>query len=233
MAEWWNRGRVPPCRPARGLARPGCTRLGAHWLHDACDQCRDCQTEWESYCPTHRAHGYTVNGCFAEYVIVQERYAAVIPEGLDAVVSAPLMCAGVTAYDGVMKAGLAPGKLAVILGCGSLGQYGIQIAKLTGATIVAVDLSPAKLAGAKRLGADECLLADDEAADKIKALGGADAVLNFAPSARIWPMVTACVNNHATVVSVAMVATTLGREQSRWSGNVAMSMRMVVVAMVM
>ena len=149
----------------------------------------------------------TVNGSFAEYVIVQERYAAVIPEGLESLPSAPLMCAGVTAYGGVMKADLAPGKLAVIIGCGGLGQYGIQVAKLTGATVVAVDTSPAKLQEAKALGADECFLADEAARrTRFARLGGADAVLNFAPSNRIWPMVTGMVNNLATIVSVAMVA---------------------------
>lgn len=181
------------------------TRLGAPWLHDSCEHCRSCLTGWESFCPTHRAHGYTVNGSFAEYVIVQERYAAVIPEDIASLPAAPLMCAGVTAYGGVMKADLAPGKLAVIIGCGGLGQYGIQIAKLTGATVVAVDTSPIKLREALALGADASFLAD-EAAEKVRALGGADAVLNFAPSSRIWPMVTAMVNNFATIVSVAMVA---------------------------
>ena len=49
-------------------------------------------------------------------------------------------------------------------------------------------------------------MADAETAGKVKSLGGADAVLNFAPSNRIWPMVTDMVNNLATIVSVAMVA---------------------------
>jgi len=181
------------------------TRLGAPWLHDSCEHCRSCLTGWESYCPTHRAHGFNVNGSFAEYVIVQERYAAVIPEGIESLPAAPLMCAGVTAYGGVMKADLAPGKVCVIIGCGGLGQYGIQLAKLTGATVVAVDTNPLKLAEARALGADECFLAD-VAADGVRALGGADAVLNFAPSNRIWPMVTAMVNNFAMIISVAMVA---------------------------
>jgi propanol-preferring alcohol dehydrogenase len=105
-----------------------------------------------------------------------------------------------------MKAGLAPGKLAVIIGCGGLGQYGIQVAKLTGATVVAVDTSSAKLKEAKALGAEECLLASDETAEAVRALGGADAVLNFAPSNRIWPIVTGMMNNLGTFVSVAMVA---------------------------
>lgn len=189
-----------------GTSTPLGTRLGAPWLHDSCDHCRSCLTGWESYCSTHRAHGYTVNGSFAEYVIVQERYAAVIPSALDSLASAPLLCAGVTAYGGVAKADLAPGKLAMVVGCGGLGQYGIQLAKLSGATVVAVDTSEAKLAEARRLGADECFLSDAETADKVKALGGADAVLNFAPSARVWPLITGSVNNFAVIVAVAMVA---------------------------
>lgn len=197
-------GRVVEAGPGTTIA-PG-TRLGAPWLHDACDHCRSCLTGWESYCPTHRAHGYTVNGCFAEFVIVQERYAAVIPEGLESLPAAPLMCAGITAYGGVMKADLAPNKIAVVVGCGGLGQYGIQIAKLTGATVVAIDTNDAKLKEAKALGADEVLVAGDAAAEAVRAMGGADAVLNFAPSNRIWPMVTGMVNNFATIVSIAMVA---------------------------
>lgn len=189
-----------------GTTTPVGRRLGAPWLHDTCEQCRSCLTGSESFCPTHRAHGYSVNGSFAEYVIVKERYAAVIPDALDSRAAAPLMCAGLTAYGGVMKAGLAPGKLAVIIGCGGLGQYGIQVAKLTGATVVAVDTSPMKLKEAQALGAEECLLAGDDTAERIRALGGADAVLNFAPSSRIWPMVTGMMNNLGTFVSVAMVA---------------------------
>ena len=181
------------------------TRLGAPWLHDACETCRSCLTGWESFCPTHRAHGYAVNGTFAEYVVVKERYAARIPDGIDSLVSAPHMCAGVTAYSGILRAELAPGKLAAIIGCGGLGQYGLQLAKLTGATVVAIDTSPAKLAEAERCGADACFLADDGVTGKIRALGGADAVLNFAPSSRVWPTITGIVNNFATVVSVAMV----------------------------
>jgi propanol-preferring alcohol dehydrogenase len=182
------------------------TRVGVPWLHDACETCRSCLTGWESFCPTHRAHGFTVDGSFAEYVLVQERYAVAIPSALDSHASAPHMCAGITAFGGIAKAGLAPGKLAVVVGCGGLGQYGIQLAKLTGATVVAVDISAAKLQEAKTYGADECFIADATAAEKVKALGGADAVINFAPSNRIWDMVTGMANNFATIVAVAMVA---------------------------
>lgn len=182
------------------------TRVGAPWLHDTCEHCRACITGRESYCATHRAHGFAVNGTFAEYVIVKEKFAVHIPDRLDSLISAPHMCAGITASGGVRKANLSPGKIAVIMGCGGLGQYGVQLAKLTGATVIAIDTSAAKLDEARKLGADECFLADGRAADAVVALGGADAVINFAPSPRIWDVVPAMLNNFSTFVTVAMVA---------------------------
>ena len=182
------------------------TRLGAPYLHDTCGECRACLTGRESYCATHQAHGYNVQGTFAEYVVVKEKFAVALPAGLDSLVSAPHMCAGITAYGGVEKAGLAPGKTAVVIGCGGLGQYGIQLAKLTGASVIAIDTSQEKLDEARRLGADHGLLADQRAVDAVNTMGGADAVINFAPSSRIWDLVPGMLNNFSTFVSVAMVA---------------------------
>jgi len=180
-------------------------RVGAPWLHDTCDHCRLCLTGHESFCATHRAHGYSVNGAFAEYVVVKERYAPRIPDGLDAVLAAPLMCAGVTAYGAVLKADLAPGRTCVVIGCGGLGQYAIQFAKLTGATVIAVDTSAAKLEQAQTLGADATVLAGADAGRQIRALGGADACLNFAPTAQVWPMIAEAINPLGWIISVAMV----------------------------
>jgi alcohol dehydrogenase, propanol-preferring len=181
------------------------TRMGAPYIHDTCGHCRSCRTGWESYCAGQHAHGYNAQGTFAEYVLIKEAHAPLIPAGLDGVTSAPLMCAGLTAYGAVAKSGLAPGKLGVVVGCGGLGQYAIQLAKLTGATVVAVDTSEAKLSEAARLGADACVLAGEEAGARIKAMGGADAVMNFAPTPQVWPMMTSMVNNQAQIIAVAMV----------------------------
>ena len=181
-------------------------RVGAPWLHDTCDHCRPCLTGFESFCAAQLANGYSVNGAFAEYVIVKERFAPSIPEGLDPLIAAPLMCAGVTAHGAVLKAELAPGRTCVVIGCGGLGQYAVQLAKLTGATVIAVDNSIAKLEHARALGADAAVLAGSDAGEKIRALGGADACLNFAPTARIWPMVVQAINPRGWIISVAMVS---------------------------
>ncbi len=181
-------------------------RVGAPWLHDTCDHCRQCLTGFESFCASHRAHGYSVHGAFAEYVIVKERYAPPIPDGLDPVSAAPLMCAGVTAYGAVLKAELAPGKTCVVIGCGGLGQYAIQLARLTGAIVVAVDANAAKLEQARAFGAEAAILAGPGAGSQIRALGGADACLNFAPSAQVWSTIVEAINPRGWIISVAMVS---------------------------
>ncbi len=181
-------------------------RLGLPWIHDTCLACRECLTGFESFCQDCRAHGYDVNGAFAEYAVIKEAFAVAIPEALDPVAAAPLLCAGVTAQGAVRKAELGPGKLCAIFGCGGLGQYGIELAKLAGARVAAVDSEPAKLEAARRLGADHAFLAGDDPGGRLKRLGGADACLNFAPSAAVWAPITEAINPRGWIISVAMVA---------------------------
>jgi propanol-preferring alcohol dehydrogenase len=193
---------------ARG---PGCSlvaegaRVGLPWMHDTCGHCRECLTGHESFCGEHRGHGFSVNGGFAEYAVVKEAYTAVIPAAISSADAAPLLCAGVTAYGGLNKADLAPGKTCAIFGIGGLGQYGIQIAKAAGAKVVAIDANPAKLEIARRMGADHAFLAGEDAGGQIRDIGGADACINFAPSPRVWDDIVAAVNPLARVISVAQV----------------------------
>lgn len=193
---------------ARG---PGCSliaegaRVGLPWMHDTCGHCRECLTGHESFCGEHRGHGFSVNGGFAEYAVVKEAYTAVIPAAISSADAAPLLCAGVTAYGGLDKADLAPGKTCAIFGIGGLGQYGIQIAKAAGARVVAIDANPAKLEVARRMGADHAFLAGEDAGGQIRDIGGADACINFAPSPRVWEDIVAAANPMARVISVAQV----------------------------
>lgn len=190
---------------------PGCdtigegARVGLPWMHDTCGHCRVCLTGHESFCAEHRGHSVDVNGGFAEYAIVKEAYTAIIPGAISSAEAAPLLCAGVTAYGGLMKAGLGLGKTCAIFGIGGLGQYGIQIAKAMGATVVAVDANPAKLEIARRMGADHAFLAGEDAGGQIRDMGGADASINFAPSPRVWNDIVTATNRLGRIVSVAQV----------------------------
>lgn len=52
-----------------------------------------------------------------------------IPEAVDLVTAAPLMCAGLSVYGGIKKAGVPPGGSIGIIGLGGLGHIGTQLAK--------------------------------------------------------------------------------------------------------
>lgn len=181
-------------------------RVGIGYVHSACGHCRECQTGGENYCADFTATGYSTPGCFAEYVVLRQDWANLIPDGIDAAEAAPLMCAGAAAYASFLKTGVRAGDTLAIFGLGGLGQYCVQIAKLAGARVIAVDLSPEKLATAKALGADAGVIADGDAARKIKALGGADGCVNFAPVAATWPMMLHACNPRARVVMTGVPA---------------------------
>ena len=76
-------------------------------------------------------------------------------DDLDTDTSAPLSCAGLTAYGAVKNANLKPGENVIIVGTGGLGLMAIQLGKaVTGAKIIATDLDDQKLDIAKKNGAD-------------------------------------------------------------------------------
>jgi D-arabinose 1-dehydrogenase-like Zn-dependent alcohol dehydrogenase len=66
--------------------------------------------------------GFTVDGYFTEYTVVDARCAMKLPEGLDAKTAAPLFCAGVTAYHGIDDCKLQPGEWIAVIGAGGLGH---------------------------------------------------------------------------------------------------------------
>lgn len=161
-------------------------RVGVGFVFSACGQCRECRRGLETYCRFSRATGVDVEGCFAQYVVAPADWVTAIPDELSSEEACPLLCAGVTAYSAVRKAGLEPGSVAVVFGLGGLGQYAIQYAKLFGATVVGIDLDPKKLETARSLGADAAFAPGEEAVAALEALGGADACLSFAPSPAVF-----------------------------------------------
>ncbi|WP_166434002.1 alcohol dehydrogenase catalytic domain-containing protein [Roseovarius spongiae] len=181
------------------------TRVGLPWLYDTCLACKPCRTGWETYCADQTARGVERHGAFAEYALLPASFAIEIPDAIDPVQGAPLLCAGLTAWAALARARLEPGCNVVIIGAGGLGQYGIMIAKARGARVIAVDRDPAKLETARGLGAAVAIPADEHAGAAIRQAGGADVVINFAPSPSAWPMIGEAVNKMADIVTVAMV----------------------------
>ncbi|MEK1888436.1 MAG: alcohol dehydrogenase catalytic domain-containing protein [Phyllobacterium sp.] len=194
-------------------------RVGVPWLHDTCGICDECLAGQESFCQLQRAHGFDVDGGFAEYVIVDARYGVPLPDGPAAASLAPLMCAGVTAYSAVRRAKLKPGMRCAIFGCGGLGLYAIQIAVRSGAFVIALDISEEKLRLAESMGAQATLIADDLAIGKLKGLGGMHACINFAPTAATWPLMIETIRPRGRIVATAMVSTPVPINQEWLTGT--------------
>jgi len=198
-------GRVVELGSDGGRLKVG-DRVGIGYVFGACGHCRECLTGGENYCPDFDATGFSVSGCFAEYVVMRQEWANRIPEGISPIEAAPLMCAGAAAYASHKKTGVQAGDTLAIFGLGGLGQYAIQIAKLCGVRVIAVDISEEKLATAKALGADEIVVADENAGAAIQALGGAHGCVNFAPVGATWPLMLAACAPRATIVLTAVPA---------------------------
>jgi D-arabinose 1-dehydrogenase-like Zn-dependent alcohol dehydrogenase len=56
-------------------------RVGIPWLYTACGHCRHCLGGREPLCEQQQNTGYSVNGCFAEYVVADPDYVGRLPPG--------------------------------------------------------------------------------------------------------------------------------------------------------
>ncbi len=153
------------------------------WIGDGV--CPACRIGEENLCDKPRSLGVYVDGGYAEYVLVPSyRYLVKIGNDMDTDTTAPLSCAGLTAYGAVKNARLKPDDNVVIVGSGGLGLMAIQLVKaVTGANMIAIDLDDQKLDVAKKNGANITINSKRE--DPVKAIAeltdklGADAIIDF------------------------------------------------------
>jgi len=160
-------------------------RAGITFLASTCGACELCLTGRERFCPRQLNFGYTVDGALAGYVVVPAPLLVRVPDTLTAAETAPLCCAGWTAYGALREAGLRPGQSVALFGMGGLGHLAIQYARHLGLRVAAVDVSERKLEMARSLGADLAVLAENAGRTLQKQWGGADAavVLTGSPAA--------------------------------------------------
>jgi alcohol dehydrogenase, propanol-preferring len=153
--------------------------VGNAWLWSACGHCQYCRTGWETLCEEQHNGGYSKDGSFGEYMLVNSRFAVRIPAGSDPVEIAPVLCAGVTVYKGLKMTEARPGQWVVISGIGGLGHIAVQYAVAMGLRVVAVDIADDKLALAKKHGAELVVnaLTEDPIEVVQRVTGGAHGVL--------------------------------------------------------
>lgn len=150
-----------------------------------CGHCEWCVSGHEQLCPAGDEAGATLDGGFAEYVLVPHRRHVVPLGSLDPVQATPFGCAALCSYAAARRVApfLSGGATCVIVGGGGLGQYGIQFVRLlTGASITAVEPRADVHDRLRALGADHVLTPGPEAQEAIRELTsgrGAEAVVDF------------------------------------------------------
>jgi len=104
-------------------------RVGVAWIYFACGKCKFCLRGEENLCPDFLATGRDVNGGYAEYMTVPERFAFPIPEMFSDSQAAPLLCAGAIGNRSLRLANIKDGQRLGLTGFGASGHLVITLAK--------------------------------------------------------------------------------------------------------
>jgi L-iditol 2-dehydrogenase len=132
--------------------------------HVPCENCKYCRDDNQTACDTLHSGNYDPGG-YSEFVRVPKINVDcgvyVLPDAvsyLEGTMIEPLACG----VRGLKLIDIRPHHTVLILGCGISGILNIQLAKLTGARVVATDLNEYRLQKAQEFGADEVLRADQD-----------------------------------------------------------------------
>jgi propanol-preferring alcohol dehydrogenase len=182
-------------------------RVGVPWMQFACGECPPCHSGAEMLCAAQRSTGITVNGGYAEFVAAPAAFTHRIPEDLDLVEAAPLLCAGITVFAPLRRAGNLAGKTVAVAGIGGLGHLGIRMAAAMGAHVVAILRGEEKIDLARRMGASEIIDSQKEKIGKrLSSMGGADLILVTGISARLFEQCIPGLGPNGTLVVLAAIA---------------------------
>ena len=132
-----------------------------------CGECDLCRAGRRSICRKQVMPGNDRHGGFASHVVVPARFICPVPEAVlrrhDLWELSVVADAVSTPFQAVKRSGLAAGDVALCVGVGGIGVYGVQIAAAAGAKVVAIDIDDAKLAQARTAGAHATLNVKDVA----------------------------------------------------------------------
>ncbi|HIE9437608.1 MULTISPECIES: NAD(P)-dependent alcohol dehydrogenase [Klebsiella] len=109
-------------------------------------------------------------GGYSTNIVVRDHFAVHIPENITFQEAAPLLCAGITTYSPLMKAGIVKGMKVGVAGIGGLGHMAIKLAVSKGAEVYAFTTTPSKVDDILSFGAKEVIVVDSS--DKLKAYQG-------------------------------------------------------------
>ena len=160
-------------------------RVGVGWHGGQDGTCAQCRRGDFRNCRNLKIPGISYDGGYQEYMVAPVEALAAIPDSLNDIDAAPLLCAGITTFNALRHSGAMPGDLVAVQGIGGLGHLGIQFAHKFGYKVAAIGLGPENAALAKKLGASVYIDSKStNAAEALQKLGGAQVILATAPSSK-------------------------------------------------
>jgi D-arabinose 1-dehydrogenase-like Zn-dependent alcohol dehydrogenase len=158
-------------------------RVGGPWHGGHDGHCRQCQRGQFQMCDNQDINSVTRDGGYAEYVTLRAEAVVRVPKDMDVAEVAPLLCAGVTVFNGIRKLHVEQGHLVAVQGLGGLGHLAVQYARHMGYEVAVLSSGDDKAAFAMELGAHHYIntKTTDAPAELLK-LGGASIIVQTAPN---------------------------------------------------
>src|SRR5579871_978330 len=110
-----------------GDGMPAGTRVGVSWLGGTDGTCSYCQRGMENLCDSPTFTGYTIAGGYAEYAFARSDFVFPLPQSLDDLHAAPLLCAGIIGFRSLRVAGVQPGERVGLYGFGASAHLVIAV----------------------------------------------------------------------------------------------------------
>ena len=155
------------------------TRVGVSWIGGVDGDCWFCRHGMENLCDHPVFTGYSVNGGYAEFAAVRAGFANPLPAGLDPIVAAPLLCAGVIGFRSLRVAGVERGERVGLYGFGSSASLAIRVLHSWNSEVYVVTRGESHRKAAQALGAH--WVGDEDAMPPVPL----DRAVTFAPSGKV------------------------------------------------
>lgn len=170
-------------------------RVGVAWIHSACGECRWCRDGRENLCPRFVSTGCGHDGGYAELLTVPAGFAHPIPDALDDLAAAPLLCAGAIGWRALRATGVSDGEPLGLTGFGASAHLVLQLARrrLPRSPIHVFARQPEERRFALELGASWAGASDDPTPEPLAAIIDTtpvwtpvvDALAHLAPGGRL------------------------------------------------
>lgn len=194
--------------------RVGVGRLGGH-----CNECDACRQGQFVHCERQTYVGANRDGGYAELMLAEQTGLVAMPESLDSLEAAPLLCAGLATFNGLRNSGAKAGDTVAILGVGGLGHLAVQYAVKMGFQVVAIgrqDLTEQMLA----LGAHFYVNSrEQDVVAFLKNLGGVDLILTTTANAEAVSEIAKGLKAHGKLLLLGASGEPLQLPLNRIVGN--------------